>query len=243
MALKTPLEPFAIFQPEASCATRHSMIRFLVPKVCLLCCFLAMNTASRVWAQSQPVIDPVLNQAQLAMDDAEYEKALNWIEQGLKRSDISIETLEKLYWMEGTCYISLEMPQKAVTSFQKLLAVSPGYSPDPMSPPKLLRVFQEAQTQHNSNQDIKINLQPRSATIAPQKAMNAVAMRLVVDGTHNQHVIKHVLLHVIVPGERNAITLDALPTDDNKQTFWPPFQKNYSKKRPSRIHSSTTGKL
>ena len=61
--------------------------------------------------------------------------------------------------------------------------------------------------------------------------MNAVAMRLVVDGTHNQHVIKHVLLHVIVPGERNAITLDALPTDDNKQTFLATIPKELLKEK------------
>ena len=195
------------------------MFSRLPPHFFFFCLIAMLGLGSQSWALPKPVTDPVMTQAQFAMDDAEYEKALKWIEQGLKRSDISIETLEKLYWMEGTCYISLEMPQKALSSFQKLLAISPEYEPNPMSPPKLLRMFEDAQKEHNKDHELKINLQPRSIPIAPQQANTAVPLRLVVDGAQNKQVIQRVMLYVQIPGEKSFQNIDALSTDENKQTF------------------------
>ncbi len=195
------------------------MFSRLTPHFFFFCLIAMLGLGSQSRALPKPVTDPVMTQAQFAMDDAEYEKALKWIEQGLKRSDISIETLEKLYWMEGTCYISLEMPQKALSSFQKLLAISPEYEPNPMSPPKLLRMFEDAKKEHNKNHDLKINLQPRSIPITPQQANTAVPLRLVVDGAQNKQVIQRVMLYVQIPGEKSFKNIDALSTDENKQTF------------------------
>jgi len=208
-----------LFQPEASCAKDSVMLYRFANSLLCLCLVAALSLSSQASALPKPVTDPVLTQAQFAMDDAEYEKALKWIEQGLKRSELSTQTLEKLYWMEGTCYISLEMPQKALTSFQKLLAVSPEYNPSPMSPPKLLRMFEDAKKQHNKKHDLKINLQPRSTPMNAQKANTPVPVRLVVDGAQNKQVIQRVVLYVQPPGDKAFKSLDALSTDENMQTF------------------------
>lgn len=169
--------------------------------------------------QSAPVIDPVITQAQFAMDEAEYEKALNWIEQGLKRSDISTQSLIRLYWMEATCYISLGINDKALGSFRKLLAVSPTYEANPMSPPKILRIFEQAQVEQSTSLQTANAIQPRSTPVGNHEANTDVPIRLVVDGSQNKTVIERVTLYVRAQGQLTYTPLSARATDENKQTF------------------------
>ncbi len=169
--------------------------------------------------QEAPVQDPILIQAQEAMDEAEYARALNWIEKGLKRQDLSTHHLLQLYWLEGVCFISLNQQNNALTSFRKLLAIAPDYQADPLTPPKIMRVFKSAQQSPVSDLAQRVQLRPRTVPLEPQAAQQSVNMRLIVDGSNNATTIQRVVIYVRPRGESAFSNIDAVPTDPNKETF------------------------
>jgi hypothetical protein len=195
------------------------MLRYLCRFLICISCLVGLSVPTISHGQSAPVIDPVLSQAQFAIDEAEYEKALNWIRQGLKRSDLSTKSLLRLYWMEGTCYISLGINDKALGSFRKLLAIAPQYQASPMTPPKILRIFEQAKTEQSDTLQNNTTLQPRSTPVGHHEAQTDVSIQLVIDGSQNKALIERVTLFVRIHGQLTYTPLSARATDENKQTF------------------------
>lgn len=101
--------------------------------------------------------DPVAQVEQL-MHEAEYQSALKLIATQLSRQVIHSQRAQ-LYWLEGVCFISLEQPKMARSSFLKLLTLVPHATTPTMTSPKIRRIFDETKEAFKKTQRLAAQYQ------------------------------------------------------------------------------------
>lgn len=130
------------------------------------------------------------------MADAEYKKAQQRISQGLLLSKIDHRTLKELFWLEATCFISLGEDRSARSAFLKLLAIQPSFEPDPLTSPKVVKVFEFTKSQFVAAGGFDTIYQPQMRPLGTQKAGRLVHIDFSVGNRERAKDIQKVTLHL-----------------------------------------------
>lgn len=90
----------------------------------------------------------VLDEAEAAFIDQEYERTILLVEATLARGpSLSIEERKRAYMLEGMSVAIARSPELAEPSFRMLLRLDPTFGLDPTAPPKILSPFKKVQAE------------------------------------------------------------------------------------------------
>jgi tetratricopeptide (TPR) repeat protein len=101
----------------------------------------ALASAPSRAAPPPTTVNPLIEHAQKQMDNADFEAAVQTLNQAVADPDNTTEALAVIYRMLGNCYLYMDDGPKARAAFERLLEVQPDYELPPSAPPKLRDLY------------------------------------------------------------------------------------------------------
>lgn len=108
-----------------------------------------------------------IERARQLIDEAEFEAALDLLNDELEQPGNSKETLAQLYQLQGITYLYLGQEAKARESFEQLLAASPEHELPRSSSPKVRQLFDSVRAEVRARQAKALVLKHEPPAAAP----------------------------------------------------------------------------
>jgi tetratricopeptide (TPR) repeat protein len=188
----------------------------------LVLCLLALAARSAEAAE----VDPYLQRAEALMDEAEYAKAQKLIDRGLARKGLDDDTLKRLYFLEGTLWVSLGQPGRARSSYAKVLTIDPGFALGPRVPRKVRDHFLKTRDEMARSGDLESTYSVEHTPLGNLPAGADAEVRLAIGNAARAADVTRVVLHVRRLGTSDFATIDAAPLEGQSAAYVarvPPF--------------------
>lgn len=152
--------------------------------------------------------DPFVADATTWMEEAEYSKAQKVINRGLSRENLGDDVLLSLYLLEGTCWVSLGQPERARSSYVKVLTLRPSYELDARTSPKVRAVFEATRGEMLRLGDLESVYEPAHTPVGNRVAGQGAPLRV-----RFAREVGRVVLHVRRLGTSDFTSMDAVRDD------------------------------
>lgn len=147
-----------------------SAIRVLRPNFCFAICILWSTITIASPPEEPSIKGGEIEKIDKLFAQAEYAQARGLITQLLKQSSLTQKLRAQLYWQKAVCHISEDQISLARSSFLKLLATDPLFSPGRDTSPKILSLYQETYNQFKEQggleQTVKYSFIPVETAVA-----------------------------------------------------------------------------
>jgi hypothetical protein len=158
-------------------------------------------------------VDTDMQKARSHMNEADYSKAQKIIRRTLAQEDISEDNLLALYSMEATCWVSLRQPQKAQSSFAKLLTIAPGFTIPDSASRKEKAAFQKTVVALSNNGSLHSVFEPVHVPIGSRTANMAIDTKVSFKNKDKSKAIDKVTLFIRHQGKPDYTVIDAASQD------------------------------
>lgn len=172
----------------------------------VLLCLLSLWLPSVALAADR---DAYIERAESLMDEAEYSRAQKVIDRGLARRDLDAGTLRKLYFLEGTVWVSLGQGTRARSSYAKVLTLDPGYRLGPRVPRKVRESFETTRDEMMKAGDLESVYGVVHTPVTNLAAGQNAEVRLGFANEDRAADIGRVVLHVRRLGTSDFAAIDA----------------------------------